>query len=400
MIHGLAAGANGVIVVCIYGEDPKRLNPRTGEAGCKIHEQVMRFAIGDVDETVRAILPYEGVEHANVYMPLHIVRRDLKGNQRGKLKDIVAVLGLVADADSDTGKAGTACPVKPSLVLETSPGNSQQFILFDRHVLAADAAPVAKALCAAMKTDSGTGDVAHVWRVPGTLNWPNAKKLERGRDPAPVPVKVLTPWDGSRHSFDDVKEAVSRWEAKPEDAHANNNRSSSTDPQEILARLPLALQLALQAAPPAGIDRSRYAFGVLCSLLRHGLTDTEIHAVTAAFPGNIFARYHDEFPGRRRITYRLKERYAAIQHGLRSIEFTGQKALKSSYAMADADRHRIATSLRSVHKIAGNGHGATVICTCERDNPATIEDGDELRGVADTNRQLRRTVKGSSGFLG
>jgi hypothetical protein len=294
MIHGLAAGANGVIVVCVYGEDPKRLNPRTGEAGCKIHEQVMRFAIGDVDETVRAILPYEGVDHANVYMPLHVVRRDLKGNQRGKLEDIVAVLGLVADADRDTGKAGTACPVKPSLVLETSPGNSQPFILFDRHVPVAHALPVAKALRAAMKTDSGTGDVAHVWRVPGTLNWPNARKIERGRDPAPVPVKVLTPWDGSRHSFDDVKEAVSRWEAKPGHAHANKDRSTSTDPQEILARLPLALQLALQAAPPAGIDRSRYAFGILCSLLARGLTDTEIHAVTAAFPHNIFARYHDE----------------------------------------------------------------------------------------------------------
>jgi hypothetical protein len=294
MIHGLATGADGVIVVCVYGEDPKRVNPKTGKTGCPIHKQVMRFAIGDVEETVSTIMAYEGVEHANIYMPLHVVRRGLKSNQRGKLKDLVAVLGLVGDADSDTGKAGTACPVKPSVVLETSPGNSQPFILFDRHVTAADAVPVAKALRAAMKTDSGTGDVAHVWRVPGTLNWPNAKKLERGRDPAPIPVKVLTPWDGSRHSFDDVKEAVSRWEAKPGDAHANKDRSSSTDPQEILARLPLALQLALQAAPPAGIDRSRYAFGILCSLLNYGLTNAEIHSVTAAFPGNIFARYNEE----------------------------------------------------------------------------------------------------------
>jgi RepB DNA-primase from phage plasmid len=293
MIHRRAAGVDGKIIVCVFGEDPKRINPKTGKAGCPVHRQVMHFAVGDIEETVSAIMAYEVVEHANVYMPLHVVRRGLGGHQRGELKDIVAVLGLVVDADRDAGKACTTCPMRPSLVIETSPGNSQLFILFDSHVSTRDAAPIAKALCTATKTDSGTGDVAHVWRIPGTLNWPNAKKLERGRDPAPVEVKVIMPWDGSLHSFDDVKKAMSSWEAKPEDAH-DSNRQSSNDPQEILQRLPLALQFALQAAPPAGSDRSRYAWGILCSLLRHGLTDAEIHAVTAAFPNNVFSRYHHE----------------------------------------------------------------------------------------------------------
>ncbi|TIT73002.1 MAG: hypothetical protein E5W60_03370, partial [Mesorhizobium sp.] len=79
--------------------------------------------------------------------------------------------------DGDTGKIGEL-PLEPNLILETSPGNGQPFWLFDRPLKPAEAKPLAEALKRATGSDNGTADVTHVWRVPGTLNWPNRKKLE------------------------------------------------------------------------------------------------------------------------------------------------------------------------------------------------------------------------------
>jgi hypothetical protein len=191
MLHSLAFGVDGELVVCVFGEDPTRINPKTGKQGLPVHSAVLRFRVGDVDANVDAIITYN-VEHANVYTPLHVVRCGLTGNARGTKKDIVAVLGLIADMDADTGKAGKF-PFEPSFEIESSPGNFQAAIIFDRPVKPEEAQPLAEALQKATEGDFGTGDIAHVWRVPGTLNWPNAKKLERGRSPDPVPVRLSRP---------------------------------------------------------------------------------------------------------------------------------------------------------------------------------------------------------------
>jgi hypothetical protein len=125
------------------------------------------------------------------------MRRDLDRGKRGGLADIVAVLGLVADMDADTGKDKGEMPVEPSTIIESSPGNRQEFVFFDRPMRPEEAAPLAKALQAATGADAGTGDISHVWRVPGTLNWPNAVRVaQRRRSPVPAQVGHLTAFKG------------------------------------------------------------------------------------------------------------------------------------------------------------------------------------------------------------
>ena len=182
MLHKLARGIDGELVLVVFGENPRDRRP--------IESHVRRFAVGDVDGMVATAMAFGNAPHANVYAPLHVVRRGLRDGQRGSTGDIVAVLGLVADMDADTGHAGEM-PFEASLVIETSPGNSQPIVLFDRPLSLAEAKPLAESLKVATRSDSGTSDIAHVWRVPGTSNWPNAKKLARGRKAEPVPVRVI-----------------------------------------------------------------------------------------------------------------------------------------------------------------------------------------------------------------
>ena len=57
-----------------------------------------------------------------------------------------------------------------------------------------EAKPIAQALADAAGCDHRTKDVSGVWRIPGGLNWPNKKKVERGRTLDPQPVRIAKPW--------------------------------------------------------------------------------------------------------------------------------------------------------------------------------------------------------------
>jgi hypothetical protein len=114
----------------------------------------------------------------NVYVSLHLTRPNLRRGQRGGKNGTVAVVGLVADMDADTGKVGEM-PVEPSYIIETSPGNTQAVILFDRATLPDDADQLAKAYSARSRLISALA--AHVWRTPGTLNWPHEAKIARAQ---------------------------------------------------------------------------------------------------------------------------------------------------------------------------------------------------------------------------
>ena len=82
-----------------------------------------RFEIGDVEHMVQTATGDAAAGH-NVYIEARTVRDGLRGNKRGGLEDTAWVFGLVADCDADKDKGGNIT-VKPSLAVETSPGNFQ-----------------------------------------------------------------------------------------------------------------------------------------------------------------------------------------------------------------------------------------------------------------------------------
>ncbi|MGY3611265.1 MULTISPECIES: DNA-primase RepB domain-containing protein [unclassified Bradyrhizobium] len=166
LFHHLARGVRGLFIVCAFHDD----RPGT----------ISQHRVGDVEGMVEAIMAHADTPNANVYMSFCLMRLDLERGKKGAEADVIATIGLVADMDADTGKVGKM-PIEPSYVIETSPGNSQQVILFDRPLLPEEAKPLATALKKASGSDHGTGDISHVWRIPGTLNWPTKTKLTRGR---------------------------------------------------------------------------------------------------------------------------------------------------------------------------------------------------------------------------
>jgi RepB DNA-primase N-terminal domain len=142
---------------------------------------------------IDAIIAWVTHPNLNIYASYAILRKDLPPGTRGGEADVRAVLALVGDLDADIGKTGVGLnglPLQPTYVVETSADNFHAVFPLERALLPSDAKPIAVALSDAIGGDSGTKDVSHLWRIPGTLNWPSAKKLARGRPKTPQLVTI------------------------------------------------------------------------------------------------------------------------------------------------------------------------------------------------------------------
>ena len=138
-----------------------------------------RFQIDDIEHMVQTALNDANAGH-NVYIEARTVRTDLRGKKRGELNDTVWVLGLVVDSDADKNKAGNVT-ARPSLAVETSPGNYHLWYLFDRAIPAAQARTIGEAIRKSAGADQDTGVVTQCYRVAGTPNFPSTSKRKRGR---------------------------------------------------------------------------------------------------------------------------------------------------------------------------------------------------------------------------
>ena len=280
MLHGLASGIDGLLVVSAFYANPN--------GGKDLPGTVTHHPVGDIEGMLASILAHDGTANANVYTGLQVMGRGLSRGKRGTASDIVAVLGLVADLDVDKAMAGEL-PIAPNLVLETSPGNFQPFVLFDRPVSAADAKTMARALKRASGTDHGTADAVHVWRIPGTLNWPNKAKLDRGRLAEPVQVKVAQAWDGTVSPVGDIVAALEPW-AKTEATEASITLGDIPDINGIEVSSAAAVMLA---ANDVG-DRSGHAARVVEKLAFDGHSAEEACALFLSASGDWLGRYGSE----------------------------------------------------------------------------------------------------------
>jgi hypothetical protein len=192
MLHGLAAPlkGQGKLIVASFGEDPTQTNPKTGKPGCPIVPKIPHFEIGEVERAVDWITKLSREKHRNVYASLAVMRPDLPPGRKGEEGDIVACLGVVADFDDAEAKYwDTRVPLPPDLVIESSQGRFQCFYLFDKPEPVDQAKPIGRRLRDFCGSDHGSLDLTHVWRLCGTLNWPNGKKIADGRRHEPQLVR-------------------------------------------------------------------------------------------------------------------------------------------------------------------------------------------------------------------
>lgn len=242
----------------------------------------------DREGILSSIKAHEDTSNANIYISYALLKSKPTRRERGGKDHLNAIIGLVVDLDADTGKTGEM-PVEPSFEIETSPGNRQSVILFDRPMSPEDASPLAKALQRATGADSGTGDIAHVWRIAGTLNWPNEAKLKRGRNPDPCCVTIIKRFEGRRYDRDELAKALAEhMNVAPSDAGCDRFESE-VDSAPLLHRISdLALHMLKGDGEP---DRSAHAARVVERLHFENFALNEIVSLCLSEAGDWTNRY-------------------------------------------------------------------------------------------------------------
>ena len=239
-----------------------------------------RFEIGDVEHMVQTATGDAAAGH-NVYIEARTVREGLRGNKRGGLEDTAWVFGLVADCDADKDKGGNIM-VKPSLAVETSPGNFQLWYLFTRAIPAEQARVIGDAIRASSGTDQDTGVITQCYRVPGTPNFPSLKKRARGRitvEPTRIFEHTGRLWDP-----DELMAAF----ASP--VTVGTQLSSTSDhPDE--ATLPDDLLDVIRHGAGPGADRSKVFHDVVAQLRRRNWTVDAIVELLEKYPDGIAKKY-------------------------------------------------------------------------------------------------------------
>ena len=155
---------------------------------------------------------------ANACIAPVLFRPDLPTGNKGGEADVLWQLAIVSDFDQKQNPVTRLqrLPTCSHAEVETSPGNFQSWLFFDRPYPPDQVKPVLLALAA--KTGDDCKSVDHLFRVPGCLNWPSKRKREKlGRSPMPVRAKLVLPPESRDEgvALDDLKAVMlAKWGPK------------------------------------------------------------------------------------------------------------------------------------------------------------------------------------------
>src|SRR5262249_36526898 len=245
-----------------------------------------RYKLDDADlveRMTREAMSASAAGH-NIYIEGRTVRPGLNGKQRGGLQDTIAVFAIVVDSDKDKDKAWTPT-VPTSLAVETSPGNAHYWLFFEQALDPATGQALGERLRAATNADADTGNVCQPYRVAGTVNYPNEKKVARGRivtwtrslgfDPA----TLWTP-----ESFEQEFPAPA-----PKTTNGSGNGQQVEEPDEN--RIAADTMHVIQDGVGDDEDRSYVFHNVVRALKDDGWTLTGIVTLLDRHPKGIAAKY-------------------------------------------------------------------------------------------------------------
>jgi hypothetical protein len=311
-----------------------------------------RFRLDDADGMIKTAISDASAGH-NVYLEGRTVREDLRGPARGGLADSRFVFAVVVDADHDKGRGGILT-IKPSMTVETSPGNFHHWFLLTRPIAAQEAADLGAMIRVATGADGDSGVPTQPYRIAGTPNFPTKAKRARGRV-AVEPTRIVE-WTGRLWDPDELREAFapqgSSCSGPIDFSIFGSNEPPPPHPDE--AGLPAELMRDIRDGGVsrglgAGGDRSRSGLfhAIVGELKKRGWTAGQIQALLERYPAGAAARYP------KRLKQEIERSYAKVENGSNGVAAalaivpsagngsTGGQAgasAASGYTLADAHR--------------------------------------------------------------
>ena len=211
------------------------------------------------------------------------IREDApRGNTRGTLAETAAVFALVVDSDADK-QMGWTPTVPVSMTVATSPGNFQYWLFLREAVSAETGKQLGERIRAAVSSDHDTGNPTQPYRVAGTVNYPNPKKIERGRVTVPTQLVAFDPevlW---------TPEAIEQ--AFPHVERTTDTGGTAGAGSADESAIPEDTMEAIRDGGRPGDDRSHVFWNIMVVLKRTGWSIDGIVELLEKYPDGIAKKY-------------------------------------------------------------------------------------------------------------
>lgn len=247
-----------------------------------------RYQLNDVELMIKAAVHDSECGH-NVYFEGRLVRPGLRGKQRGKLEDTTAVFALVIDSDADRGMGWHPAGMRPSMTVATSPGNFQYWFFLKQAIDAKRAQKLGERIRHAVTSDDDTGNPVQPYRVAGTVNYPNATKIARGR--AVVDTQLIEFVPGLLWAPEDIEAAFPAPEP-PLVSKSNGGSAPAADEADMPEATLRVIREGIKKVQKND-DRSKAFFSIVRDLKKDGWGVDDIIALFRRYPNGIAQKYYE-----------------------------------------------------------------------------------------------------------
>lgn len=263
-----------------------------------------RFMLDDIEHIVTAAITDSEAGH-NSYIEGRLVAETVRGKARGELKDTTAVFALVIDSDADK-QMGWTPTTRPSMTVETSPGNFQFWFFLRQAVSAEVAQKLGERIRAAVHADHDTGNPTQPYRIAGTINYPGKKKIARGRVTVETRLVEFNPeilW-----TPEEIEQAFPLPEQKT-NGGAQAGTAGTAGPADESSIPTDTMQVIRGPVPEQG--RGRMLWNVIIVLKEDGWTIDGIITLLEKYPDGVAKKFH----GRLRREVERAYRKIKVQQG-------------------------------------------------------------------------------------
>jgi len=279
---------SGRIRICALGESPKD--------GRKIGPIEEWVDLNDPSMIEQFVARFSETDGANLYYTPAVFSESAQSRTKNQVTGIHCI---VLDFDEDGESKLGALPKEPNILLETSPGRYQAIFFLDEPIrLDSEESRetltrVLKGIAKAYGADPVSATLSQLFRMGGTVNWPNKKKVASGRTQCKTLLHRCE--YGETISLKEFRSAKSNNELETGKVIKKEQANTSGKVQYDLERLSKSALRLIKEIPQIGDDRSANAYRVIKECFDKGFTSEQTLQMILDHPSTVGAKYESSY---------------------------------------------------------------------------------------------------------